>query len=97
MASVFAGGVGGSRQEMCGALSACVMLIGALYGRSKLGEDEERARGLAAEYRQRFLACFGETRCEAIYDGVHSPEGLGSCSRVAEGAADLLLDLLEHA
>jgi len=33
MATGFAGGVGESKQEMCGALSAGVMLIGALYGR----------------------------------------------------------------
>ena len=97
MVSVLAGGVGGSRQEMCGALSASVLLIGALYGRSQLGEDEERARNLAAKYRHRFLARFGETRCAAIYEGIHSSEGPGSCSRVAEGAAELLLDLLEHA
>jgi hypothetical protein len=82
---------------MCGALSASVLLIGALYGRSHLGEDEERARSLAAMYRQRFLARFGETRCAPIYDGMHNAEGPGSCSRVAEGAAELLLDLLEHA
>ena len=53
MTNGFAGGVGGSRQEMCGALSTGVMIIGALHGRSSLEEDDLPAQRLAARYRPR--------------------------------------------
>jgi hypothetical protein len=37
LACAFGGGVGLSRQEMCGALSGGVLLIGLLYGRTHPG------------------------------------------------------------
>lgn len=94
MATGFAGGVGESKQEMCGALSAGVMLIGALYGRNSLGQDGLPAQRLAARYRERFAAGLGTTRCGPLYEQVHAPGGLGSCSVVVERAALILLDLL---
>ena len=39
----FAGGLGEIKQEMCGALSTGVMIIGALHGRNSLEEDDEPA------------------------------------------------------
>lgn len=94
MATGFAGGVGESKQEMCGALSAGVMLIGALYGRNSLGQDDLPAQRLAARYRERFAAELGTTRCGPLYEQVHAPGGLGSCSIVVERAARILLGLL---
>ena len=94
MASLFGGGVAGTREELCGALSAAVMIIGELYGRSSLSEDEALARQLAAEYRQRFLARFGATRCSAVLEPHVAPDGSIHCDPVAQGAAELLLQLL---
>jgi len=93
MATGFAGGVGESMQEMCGALSAGVMIIGALYGRNSLEEDGP-ARQLATRYRERFAAELGATRCRPLYERVHAPGGPGSCSVVGEWAAQILLGLL---
>ena len=90
----FAGGVGGSKQEMCGALSAGVMIIGALHGRSSPEEDSEPARQLATRYRERFAAELGTTRCGPLYEQVHAPGGSGSCAVVVERAARILLELL---
>lgn len=94
MATGFAGGVGETKQEMCGAFSAGVMIIGALYGRSSLEEDDLPALDLAARYRERFVAEFGATHCGTLYDQVHAPGGAGSCSSVVERAAPILLELL---
>jgi len=94
MTTGFAGGVGGSKQEMCGALSAGVMIIGVLYGRNSLEEDDEPARQLVTRYRERFAAEFGTTCCGPLYERVHAPGGLGSCSVVVERAAQILLGLL---
>ena len=94
MATAFAGGVGGSKQEMCGALSAGVMIIGALHGRNSLEEDDEPAQQLTTRYRERFAAELGTTRCGPLYEQVHAPGGAGSCSFVVERAARILLELL---
>jgi C_GCAxxG_C_C family probable redox protein len=94
MATGFAGGVGESKQEMCGALSAGVMIIGALYGRNSLEEDDLPALDLATRYRERFTAELGTACCGPLYEQVHAPGGLGSCSAVVERAARILLGLL---
>lgn len=94
MVSLFGGGIAGTREEVCGALSAAVMIIGALHGRGTLAEDETLARQLAAEYRQRFLARFGSTQCAAVREPHVAPDGSTHCDPVAQGAAELLLTLL---
>ena len=89
--------MGGSKQEVCGALSAGVMIIGALHGRSSLDEDDEPARQLATRYRERFAAELGANHCGTLYDQVHAPGGPGVCSSVVERAARVLMGLLaEH-
>ena len=94
MATGFAGGVGDTQQEMCGALSAGVMLISALYGRNSLEESGWQALDLATRYRERFAAKLGTTRCGPLYERVHAPGRLGSCALVVEHAALILLELL---
>jgi len=94
MTTGFGGGVGGSRQEMCGALSAGVMIIGALHGRSSEEQDAQPARQLATRLREHFAADLGTTNCGPLYEQVHAPGGLGSCSIVVESAARILLALV---
>jgi C_GCAxxG_C_C family probable redox protein len=95
MATGFAGGVGDTQQEMCGALSGGVLVIGVLLGRVGLSENDRPALNLAARYRQRFLAEFGDTRCTRLREQVvHAPGGLGSCAVLVERAATILLALL---
>jgi len=95
MPTAFAGGVGDTQQEMCGALSGGLMVIGALHGRATLAESDMPALRLAARYRERFAREMGATRCAAVYKRVHSERGLGSCALLVERAARILLDLLE--
>jgi C_GCAxxG_C_C family probable redox protein len=95
--SLFGGGVGGTHEELCGALSAGVMIIGALYGRSSLGEDEQFARRLAALWRERFLAEFGHTQCEALREPLRALDGSVSCTPLVERATLLFLELLREA
>lgn len=97
LATGLAGGVGGSEQEMCGALSGGVMVIGGLCGRNSPEEDDRSVYDLAARYRERFLAEFGSTRCRDVYEQMHAPGGPGSCSFVAERAARILLGVLSNA
>lgn len=96
MATGFAGGVGETEEEMCGALSGGIMIIGGLHGRNRLTEEDRRALELATRYRERFLAELGRTRCGPLRKRVHTLGGLGSCSVVVKHAARILLDVLSE-
>lgn len=97
MATGFAGGVGETYQELCGALSGGVMVIGGLFGREHFDEDDWPALTLAARYRERFLSEFGYTECGRLREQVvYAPDGLGSCSALVERAASILLNVLDE-
>ena len=97
MATAFAGGVGDSQQEICGALSGGLLVIGGLHGRTNVGEDDRPALALASRYRSRFLAEIGATQCARVREAAYAPGGLGSCAVVVERAAMILLELLAAA
>ncbi|MCI7734817.1 MAG: C-GCAxxG-C-C family protein [Dysosmobacter sp.] len=64
-AGSFGGGVGGSHEELCGAISGALLVLGLLYPHTQ-GEDREAKRkvfDLAKRFRQRFFETFGHTRC----------------------------------
>jgi hypothetical protein len=71
-----------------------VVVIGALYGRNSLGEDDWPALWLVTGYRECFAAELSTTRCGPLYERVHAPGGLGSCALVVERAALIPLELL---
>ena len=96
MPTAFAGGVGNTEQEICGALSGGVMIIGALYGRTSLAESDLPALRLATRYRAQFAVEMGATRCGAVRERAHTQGGIGSCALVVERAARILLELLDE-
>lgn len=65
LAMPFAGGVGGTHAELCGALTGGLMAIGGLMGRSDAGVDvdDQACQDAAAAYRTAFLVHFGHLRC----------------------------------
>lgn len=98
MATGFAGGVGETQQEMCGALSGGVLVISGLLGRTNRSESDQRALDMSTRYRQRFLEEFGNTQCARLRETVvHGPGGFGSCAVLVERAAAIVLSLLAEA
>jgi C_GCAxxG_C_C family probable redox protein len=95
MGAGFSGGLGGTHQELCGALSGGVLVISALYGRSDCQGDDRRAISVSALYRVRFLAKYGETQCQRLRDKVQADGDIGSCAALVERATLLLLELLD--
>lgn len=93
-ATPFSGGLGGTHQEICGALSGAAMILGALYGRDNPNDDRQHLNALLVSFRERSLAELGSTRCQDLYDLVHAPGASGSCAVLTETAARLLLELL---
>lgn len=61
----FGGGVGGSRAELCGAVSGGVLTLGWLTPHTNGADAEGKKRTYAAvkEFRRRFEDIFGLTRC----------------------------------
>ena len=96
MISLLAGGVSGTRQEFCGALSAATLILGALYGRTSPTEDETLARELASGLRHQFRKAFGATRCAEVRDAQFIAEGKGNCAPIVEGTVRMLLTMLEE-
>jgi C_GCAxxG_C_C family probable redox protein len=95
-ATPFAGGLGGTRQEICGALSGAAMVIGALYGRDGPEGDRQQVNALTSRFRERSLVELGATRCQDLYNQIHAqaPGAPGSCAVLTESAARLVLELL---
>jgi len=90
-----AGGVGGSHEEMCGALSAGILLVGALHGRARPEEPDEPCYGLAASFRARFLAEWGTTRCADLRALGYGSDGTIPCAVLVKRAAAIFLDVLD--
>ncbi len=98
MAAAFGGGVGGTRQELCGALSGGVMVLGAVLGPQSPGENEDRLRGAIARYRERFLSEIGpSTQCAALRQELYGPQGREPCSVLVQRAVRILLEVLDKA
>jgi C_GCAxxG_C_C family probable redox protein len=94
MTTAMGGGVGLTEQELCGALSGGVLLIGAMYGRISPEEDDSRCTQLAAEYREKFIRAFGTTKCLKIRNTGYGSGGKWHCSELVERAASILLEVL---
>ena len=93
-ATGFAGGVGESKEELCGGLSGGIMVIGLLHGRTDSQGPDEECERLCDEYRRRFLAEFGYTKCCDLRENWRGKPGQEHCSQLVEKAAGILLEVL---
>lgn len=94
MASGLSGGVGGTHQELCGALSGGALIIGAIHGRTRPDEDDSLCRNLVARYRERFAQELGSTCCQALRDSGYGSDGTTPCSVLVGQATGVLLETL---
>ena len=97
LSTPFAGGVGCSHMELCGALAGGLLLIGALYGRSDAHSNDDLCQQLAAGWRERFLQEFGCTRCQDLRVNWVGQPGQADCKDLVARATGLLVDFLEAA
>lgn len=93
VAAGFRGGIGGTHEDVCGALTGGIVAIGYLYGRTEPGRDLQRATELTAAFRRRFLDAFGSTNCEKIIENLESTDAC-DCKELTGIAAGLLSELL---
>lgn len=97
MTTGLAGGVGGCEEELCGALNGGALLIGDLFGRTSPTEDDILCGEIVCRYRDRFLQKFNTTRCHDLRESGYGSEGMWPCSTLVEGAARILLDVMDEA
>ncbi len=89
-----AGGVGGSMEELCGALSGGALILGALYSRNSDEEDDEACNQRVQRYRERFIQEFGTSRCSDIRQNGYGSDGEFPCSVLVERATHILWDIV---
>ena len=95
LSTVFAGGVGGTSEELCGALAGGLMVISALHGRADAQTNDDHCMDLAAEYRTRFLEQFGHIRCADLKKHWIGKKEQETCAELVAVAAGVLVDVLE--
>ena len=95
MSTPFAGGVGSTRAELCGALTGGLMVIGGLAGRADAVTNDDRCQELAAAFRAEFLRAFGWLKCQILKDNWIGTAGQESCRALVEKAAGVLVEVIE--
>lgn len=108
MAAGFGGGVGGSRSELCGAISGGVLVLSLLNPHTD-GADRAGKRAVydrVKEFRRRFEAVFGMTCCgellkarPGVSDKTPAAKRLGvtaHCDNMVVTAAEILEQMLEE-
>jgi C_GCAxxG_C_C family probable redox protein len=96
VASGFGGGIGKSKEDVCGALTGGIIALGYLYGRSNPDEDVQEVMDLSSEFRKRFIQEVGSTRCGDILRRFGEQENMMKCKEMTMRASKILSDLLKE-
>ena len=95
LSTPFAGGVGSTKLELCGALTGGLMVIGGLTGRVDSETNDDKCQEMAAAYRAEFLREFGWLKCQDLKQNWIGNEGQSSCRALVEKAAGVLVGVIE--
>ena len=105
----FGGGIGGTHEEICGALSGAVIVLSLLYPHVEEydAEGKRRIYGIIKELRKRFQEKFSETCCGdllrtkiEIDDRLPAAKALGitnHCAVLIVSAVELVEEMLREA
>ena len=96
VATPFCGGVGGTEQELCGAFTGGLIVIGVLFGRTAAGADDAHCLDLTKKYRQQFNQHFGYLWCKDLRKNWIGKPGQPDCAELTAQATGILIDLLEE-
>jgi C_GCAxxG_C_C family probable redox protein len=95
-ATAFGGGVGRTKQEMCGALTGGIIALGCLWGRSEPGVDWTDASELAAKLRERFIQEYETTNCGDLLAMFGPQENMMRCKQLSGEVAGMLADIINE-
>ena len=74
-------------------LAGGVIILGALYGRTIVSDDDESLKDLVCKFREQFIEHFGTSQCEPIRDAL--PDEPKRCGGVVLSGVEMLMDLIE--
>jgi len=95
-ASGFCGGIGGCKQDVCGALTGGVVALGFIYGRQKGSTDISKLVSLSAELRQLFITEFKTTVCMDIIENLENMIEYNDCKDLTAKASWILYNLIKN-
>jgi C_GCAxxG_C_C family probable redox protein len=93
-AAGFMGGIGGTHEDVCGALTGGIIAIGSLCGRTEPDQPTENIKELATEFRGRFIEEFGSSNCQVILERLSKRQDGFDCKKLTAVAAGILSELL---
>ena len=96
IASAFGGGIGGTNEDLCGALAGGLIAIGYVYGRMAPGEDWQQAKNLAAELRKQFITQYGATNCPHVLETLGPQENGMKCKKLSGIVAGIVARLFRE-
>lgn len=95
VATAFGGGVGRTKQDICGALTGGIIALGYLFGRSEPGADWTDVSELAAKLKRRFVLEYGSTNCGALLATFGPQEDMMRCKQLSGEVAGILAEIIE--
>jgi len=95
-ASGFCGGIGGCKQDACGALTGGIVALGFIYGRQKGNTDISKLVSLSAELRQLFIAEFKTTICMDIIENLENMIEYNGCKDLTAKISWTLYNLIKN-
>ncbi len=95
LATPFAGGVGGTNDGLCGALTGGILVIGALYGREDGDTNDKLCQDLAAAFYRKFQEAFQHVICRDIKAGWRKEFGHDNCENLVRETVLILANILE--
>jgi C_GCAxxG_C_C family probable redox protein len=96
VATAFGGGVGRTKQDICGALTGGILALGYLYGRSEPGSDWTDAAELSANLRAQFVQRYGTTHCGTLLANFGPQEDMIRCKQLSGEVAGMLVEIIEE-
>ena len=94
VASGFGGGIGSSKEDVCGILTGGVIALGWLYGRSEPGADINNLKSLTGVFRKKFIERIGSTKCPEILEKLGEQEKMIKCKKLTAEMTGVLWEII---
>ncbi len=95
-ASGFCGGIGGCKEDVCGALSGGIIALGSIYGRHNGSCDNSKLVTLSKTFRQSFIDEFTTTVCKKVIANMETMAAYDGCKDVTAKMSWILYNLIKE-
>jgi C_GCAxxG_C_C family probable redox protein len=93
-AAGFGGGIVGTTEETCGALTGGIVSLGALLGRYNTSDSLQNLGQIGKRFKESFAGKFGSTHCATLRKGFEEKNKPLGCVQLSAEAAVMLADLI---